>query len=370
MSWESDRTFVTGEIFVDRVEEIRELVAWHSSGHRFAQITGSAGVGKTALALIFCREHAPGQYAVISPADASTLLAQVQQHAGRSGSLNYLIIDNPRPASAHEFREVVRTVLLNFPEVRVLHLAREPMEVGLGGPTIRLGPLPETAIIQFLRSNLGDTVDDRFIRWVVAKTGGFPALLGNISGLIREDKISPEDVLRGLEPFRLSGLIAPDGSPLGRSDKRLSIIRTDITNTDDELLKLIDRNPSIMQSLSPRRFEELVAEIMNRLGYEVSLTPISKDGGIDIFAASKNELGSFLYVVQCKKHSLSHPVGVAVVRDLYGVLQAERATAGLVVTTSRFTSGAKGFQSRVRHQVALKDYLAIHEWVRQVAKKC
>ncbi len=78
-----------------------------------------------------------------------------------------------------------------------------------------------------------------------------------------------------------------------------------------------------------------------RLGYEVSVTPQSRDGGKDLYAAMKSSLGSFLYVVECKLFAPNRPVGVQIVRNLYGMVEAERATAGIVVSTSSFseTSG-------------------------------
>ncbi|MBU1932182.1 restriction endonuclease, partial [Patescibacteria group bacterium] len=48
---------------------------------------------------------------------------------------------------------------------------------------------------------------------------------------------------------------------------------------------------------------------------------------------------------------------------LNGVVQAERATAGILATTSFFTKGAKEFQARLSHQIGLKDYVGIQEWL-------
>ncbi|MBU1723414.1 MAG: restriction endonuclease, partial [Gammaproteobacteria bacterium] len=92
-------------------------------------------------------------------------------------------------------------------------------------------------------------------------------------------------------------------------------------------------------------------------------TPASKDGGKDIYAARKDHLGSFLYVVECKKYAPDNPVGVGLIRQLNGVVQAERATAGILATTSFFTKGAKEFQARLSHQIGLKDYVGIQEWL-------
>ena len=56
-------------------------------------------------------------------------------------------------------------------------------------------------------------------------------------------------------------------------------------------------------------------------------------------------------------------VGVEVVRSLYGVIQAQRASAGAIVTTSFFTSGAREFRHEVQHQMHLHDYLVLQKWI-------
>lgn len=62
-------------------------------------------------------------------------------------------------------------------------------------------------------------------------------------------------------------------------------------------------------------------------------------------------------------------VGVALVRQLNGVLHAEQATAGILATTSFFTSGAQQFQKTVAFQISLKDYFGIQGWLNAVLKK-
>lgn len=66
------------------------------------------------------------------------------------------------------------------------------------------------------------------------------------------------------------------------------------------------------------------------------------DGGVDLFAVDANEQS---WVVQCKCWSPHRPVGPDVVRELVGaVTSADRGSPsksrGMIITTSRFTSGA------------------------------
>ena len=124
----------------------------------------------------------------------------------------------------------------------------------------------------------------------------------------------------------------------------------------------------MLYEISPRVFEEVVAEIFRRKGYDVTLTPATRDGGKDIYVAEKRSLGSFLYLVECKRYGPENLVGPSLVRSLYGVVEAERATAGILATTSFFTKDAKEFQQTVQFRIALQDYLAIQRWLKDTLK--
>jgi restriction system protein len=128
---------------------------------------------------------------------------------------------------------------------------------------------------------------------------------------------------------------------------------------------MVQEDPHRMYSLESRQFEELVAEMLTVLGYEVKLTPPSNDGGFDMYAARKDELGEFLFLVECKRYAASRRVGVDIVRALHGVVQQRQATAGVVVTTARFTKGAQDFQQSVRRQLSLRDYIHLQQWLGQ-----
>jgi restriction system protein len=82
-----------------------------------------------------------------------------------------------------------------------------------------------------------------------------------------------------------------------------------------------------------------------------------------MYAAKKDALGEFLFLVECKRYGPTNRVGVEVVRGLHGVVQQQRATAGIVATTSYFTSGAEKFQRSVERQLSLKNYIGVQEWL-------
>jgi restriction system protein len=96
-----------------------------------------------------------------------------------------------------------------------------------------------------------------------------------------------------------------------------------------------------LRQLSWKDFEFLVSEYFKKEGYQVDLIDAQgADGGVDIRLHKDEEL----YLVQCK-HYKAWKVSVKVVRELYGVMAAESAVGGFVVTTGKFTKDAIAFAS-------------------------
>jgi restriction system protein len=124
-----------------------------------------------------------------------------------------------------------------------------------------------------------------------------------------------------------------------------------------------------MYDLSPRQFEKIVAELLESKGYEVKISPATRDGGVDIYAAEKNDLGSFLYLVQCKRYAPEHHVGVGLIRELLGTVELKRATAGILVTSSFFSKDAKELQQQLAYKIGLKDYFGIQKWIKDSSLK-
>lgn len=132
--------------------------------------------------------------------------------------------------------------------------------------------------------------------------------------------------------------------------------------------KLIERlgcDPREWHALGFRKFEEILAEIWRALGWETILTPPSGDGGIDI-RAIRNDKGIWLcYLIQAKAYDPQRPVGIEAVRTLYGVVERERATHGILATTSRFTAGALQESQALRYRVSLAGFEKVLEWAKE-----
>jgi len=142
-----------------------------------------------------------------------------------------------------------------------------------------------------------------------------------------------------------------------------------LEEVNDLLIAALAQNPDLMHELHPRRFEELVAALFDRMGWEVDLTSRSRDGGRDVLAVRHDDVGTFLTLVECKRFRPDRKVGVALVRSLYGVVTSERASHGVIATTSSFSRDAREFQQNLRYQVSLRDFRHLAEWCRRYRRQ-
>lgn len=141
------------------------------------------------------------------------------------------------------------------------------------------------------------------------------------------------------------------GTPLYESPGSLGIVH--LIDVEREMFAYFARHPDQMRLIPPRRFEELVAAIFKNNGFEVTLTPETRDGGIDIFAVQKNVFGGdLLHLVECKRHAATNKVGVGIVQRLAGVVDQHRASRGVIVTTSSFTEDAEEVRHMMPHKLA------------------
>lgn len=303
-------------------------------------VTGTTGVGKTALTLEFVRQH---KYKFLGgvyhfPRISIDILKPCLEFIHESNRPILLIIEEIGVLSDTSIRYLLSVILNRRPSARILFTSQRSISVSVDNlvdKTIELG-LEASKIMEHLQR----------------RADGFKLNIDDSSFI-------------STEPFARPGIIGPDGHPLIKNSKLYRQVVTEISEVNELIIRL-SQNPELLYELSPRKFEEVIAEILHRKGYEVSITPLSKDGGKDICVASRNTLGSFLYIVQCKKYAPNRPVGVELVRELYGIVQVEKATAGIIATTSYFTKGAKDLRDKLLYQISLKDYIGVQEWLKSV----
>jgi restriction system protein len=91
-----------------------------------------------------------------------------------------------------------------------------------------------------------------------------------------------------------------------------------------------------LESLSPAQFEEWCADRLREQKFTVSVVGGQGDHGIDLLA----ERDGTRTAVQCKRWFGVRSVGEPQIRDLFGAMQHEGASSGLVLTTGHYSDAA------------------------------
>jgi len=79
------------------------------------------------------------------------------------------------------------------------------------------------------------------------------------------------------------------------------------------MIAALKKQPKDIFKLTPRQYEELVAELIHDMGFEVTLIKATRDRGKDILASMKTEVGDFLCLVEAKHYREDRKIGVSLV---------------------------------------------------------
>lgn len=151
-----------------------------------------------------------------------------------------------------------------------------------------------------------------------------------------------------LEPAQLNMLVA-EQEPPGDSPALVGTMPTAGDISPDEQIevtyeqlrtKLADELLEAVKAVSPDRFEELVVELLVKIGYgRGRRVGRSGDGGIDGIV-TQDRLGFEKVYVQAKRWDTTQ-IGEPEIRNFSGSLDPHGATRGVFITTSRFSETAK-----------------------------
>jgi restriction system protein len=109
---------------------------------------------------------------------------------------------------------------------------------------------------------------------------------------------------------------------------------------------------------SPRFFEQLVVELLLKMGYGGSLKDAGKaigqsgDGGVDGII-KEDKLGLDVIYIQAKRWE--NVIGSKEIRNFVGSLVGQKANKGVFITTSGFTKDALEYVKTITHKVILID---------------
>lgn len=113
-----------------------------------------------------------------------------------------------------------------------------------------------------------------------------------------------------------------------------------------------------IKSVSPAFFEELVIDLLVRMGYGGNRAEAARaigrsgDGGID-GVIDEDRLGLDSIYVQAKRWEAT--VGRPEIQKFAGALQGQRATKGIFMTTSAFSRDAEEYAQRIGTRIVLID---------------
>ena len=352
--------------FVGREKEL-SWISQTIKNNRMAIISGGGGIGKTSLAMKFAnifQDEFPSGIFNFYFNSFESLSNQISENGLENATQPFLLILDEHEVSLSDtiIMSEVGSLLKNTPS-RIIITSRQPIQTSFGD-NLELTNFTQAEMEMLINLQLGNSNLDRFtLDKFYEIFQGHPLAVKIASGALHDGILSISELLQFIKPFAKPGLVDLDNRPLDPDSKPFKLIVNDVALVSDKLLYKLSKNPELLYELPPRLFEEVVAELLRLQGYEVTITPMSRDGGKDIYVANKNSLGSFLYIVECKRHSPDNPVGVRLIRELYGVVQAEKATAGILATTSYFTKDAIKFQQQISNQISLQDYLGIQKWL-------
>jgi restriction system protein len=140
--------------------------------------------------------------------------------------------------------------------------------------------------------------------------------------------------------------------------------------TPDEVLRSVHRQleaalaDELLQRIrsgTPAFFESLVVRLLIAMGYGGSISDVDKalvggtgDGGID-GVIDQDPLGLDRIYVQAKRYADGNNIGASAIRDFFGSLDRFKASKGLFVTTSSFSSSAKETAEMLSKRIVLID---------------
>jgi restriction system protein len=109
---------------------------------------------------------------------------------------------------------------------------------------------------------------------------------------------------------------------------------------ESDALSTLDQRPNLME-LTPNEFESLIQNLFAKMGLDTKQTRPSRDGGVDCVAFDPRPIFGGKVVIQAKRYK--NTVGVSAVRDLFGTLQNEGASKGILVATSGYGQASYEF---------------------------
>jgi len=326
-------------------------------------IVGMGGVGKTALVSHWLSSRRYDRiplwvdlYSTPNPSIAIDAF-RTYLHAQRRGEF-IVILDGSEGLSDEEYQRAIGTIF-NFKAVRSLIFTTRRAPRIPQAETLSIGPLAQADAAELLKALSPGDLTPELITQITDAAKGHPLVIRLLADVLRREGAA---ALRELIQGRIYDLSRTIAVP---STEIVAAAAPRIITAASALIDALKKQPAEIHALSPRKFEELLADLLSDMGWEVELTQQTRDGGKDILAYLNTDLGRFLCLVEAKHYRRDRKVGVELVRTLYGTLFDAQANSAMLVTSSSFSSDAREFQRKHRYQLSLRDYADIVSWIKK-----
>jgi restriction system protein len=94
-----------------------------------------------------------------------------------------------------------------------------------------------------------------------------------------------------------------------------------------------------LRRLTPQQFENEIANLFRRLGYDVKQTPYTNDQGRDAIMVK----GHDKYLLECKRYGQDNASGRPDIQKFHSAIISDRAKSGFFVTSGSFSKAAVDF---------------------------
>lgn len=144
-----------------------------------------------------------------------------------------------------------------------------------------------------------------------------------------------------------------------------------IRSLSHKFAELVAADPETLNHLEWRDLERLIARVMEGLGFQVTLTPPSKDGAKDLILTCIVKQGEESFIVELKHWRSGKRVGKQAVSDFLQVVVGENRTGGLFLSTSGYAGDAfQGLTQITRQRLRIGDRTKVVLLVQTYIKAC
>lgn len=130
-------------------------------------------------------------------------------------------------------------------------------------------------------------------------------------------------------------------------DDRIIGIEQCITIIEEKFIYNNKNVENYILNLKPREFELLIGSLYEHIGYEIEVTPATRDGGKDVIARINREDGNEVVYVECKLYKTTK-LNSNTVKAFLGTILKDNINRGVLFCTGYVNKRIKEYDSRIQ----------------------